>query len=101
MRSRRQRDADTSSSSMTARIVKWIGAATAVISLILGARQLMTIATDRVQRNRESAEITALARQQANRHEFAEAWRSLDRDEESSPTEATSAARLCDALGSP
>ena len=74
--------------------MKWIGAATAVISLILGARQLITIATDRAQRNRESAEFTALARQQAGRNEFAEAWRSLDRAEQRSRTEATDAARL-------
>jgi hypothetical protein len=74
--------------------VKWIGAATAVISLILGARQLITIATDRAQRNRESAQFTALARQQAGRNEFAEAWQSLDRAEERSRTEATNAARL-------
>ena len=94
MRSRRRRDADPDSSSTTARIVKWIGAATAVISLVLGARQLITIATDRAQRNRESAEFTALARQQAGRKEFAEAWRSLDRAEERSRTEATDAARL-------
>jgi len=51
--------------------VKWVGVATAVISLILGARQLVNIATDRAQRNRESAEFTALARQQAARNEFA------------------------------
>jgi len=74
--------------------LKWIGAATAVISLILGARQLVTIATERAQRNRLSAEFTALARQQAGRNEFAEAWRSLDRAEERSRTEATDAARL-------
>jgi Tfp pilus assembly protein PilF len=74
--------------------VKWIGAATAVISLILGARQLVTIATDRAQRNRESAEFTALARQQAGRNEFTEAWRSLDRAEDRSRTQSTDAARL-------
>ena len=84
----------TSSSSGSGRLLKWIGAATAVISLILGARQLITIATDRAQRSRESAEFTALARQQAERGEFAEAWRSLDRAEERSRTEATDAARL-------
>jgi len=94
MHARRWRDADPSSSSTSARIVKWIGAATAVISLILGARQLITIATDRAQRNRESAEFTALARQQAGRNEFAEAWRNLDRAEERSRTESTDAARL-------
>jgi len=88
------RDVDPTSSSTTARIVKWVGVATAVISLILGARQLVNIATDRAQRNRESAEFTALARQQAARNEFAEAWRSLDRAEERSRTEATDATRL-------
>jgi hypothetical protein len=94
MRSRRPRDAGSDSSSTTARIVKWIGAAATLISIILGARQLITIATDRAQRNRESAEFTALARQQAGRHEFAEAWRSLDRADERSRTEASDAARL-------
>jgi len=49
------------STSSSARLLKWIGAATAVISLILGARQLITIATDRAQRSRESAEFTALS----------------------------------------
>lgn len=94
MRSRLRRDGDPASSSTPTRVVKWIGAATAVISLILGARQLITIATDRAQRNRDSAEFTALARQQAGRGEFAEAWRSLDRAEERARTEATGAARL-------
>src|SRR5438093_508881 len=93
MASRQRRGADDSSS-RTSRVLKWVGAATAVISLILGARQLITIATDRAQRSRESTEFTALARQQADRSEFAEAWRSLDRAEERSRTEATAAARL-------
>jgi len=94
MRSPRRRVANPDSSSATARIVKWIGAATALISLLLGARQLITIGTERAQRSRESAEFTALARQQAGRGEFAEAWRSLDRAEERSRTEATGTARL-------
>jgi hypothetical protein len=80
-------------------VLKWNGAATAVISLILGARQLITIATDRAQRSRESAEFTALAHQQAGRGEFPEAWRSLDRAEERSRTEATDVARLDVAFG--
>jgi len=61
----------------SARILKWVGAATAVISLILGARQLITIATDNARRNRESAEFVALAQQQAARGEFADSWKSL------------------------
>jgi Tfp pilus assembly protein PilF len=90
----RQRRGAGGTSSGSGRVLKWVGAATAVISLILGARQLITIATDRAQRSRESAEFTALARQQAGRGEFAEAWQSLDRAEERSRTEATAAARL-------
>ena len=93
MASRQRRGTDDGSSRVS-RIVKWVGAATAVISLILGARQLITIATDRAQRSRESAEFTALARQQADRGEFAEAWRSLDRAEDRSRTDTTAAARL-------
>jgi len=94
MASRQRRGAGDTSSPASGRVLKWVGATTAVISLILGARQLITIATDRAQRSRESAEFTALARQQAGRGEFAEAWRSLDRAEERSRTEATSSARL-------
>jgi hypothetical protein len=85
----------------TAAVLKWVGAATAVISLIVGAREVITIITDRAERNRESAqrsresaELVALARQQAGRGEFAAAWKSLDRAEEKSPTGAISEARL-------
>jgi hypothetical protein len=91
---RKRNGSADSSSQASSRILKWVGVATAVISLILGARQLITIATDRAQRSRESAEFVALARQQAGRGEFAEAWRSLDRAEERSPTAAAAAARL-------
>jgi hypothetical protein len=74
MRLQQQRPAgDSSAPSSSGALLKWVGAATAVISLILGARQLITIATDRGQRTRESAEFTALARQQAGRGEFSEA----------------------------
>jgi hypothetical protein len=75
-------------------VLKWIGVATAVISLILGARQLVTVAMDRAQRSRESAEFVALARQQAARTEFVEAWRSLDQAEDRSRTAASQSARL-------
>jgi hypothetical protein len=95
MRSRKPRGAaDTGASSASARLLKWVGAATAIISLILGARQLFTIITDRTERSRESAEFTTLAQQQVGRAEFVEAWHSLDRAEERSRSEATDAARL-------
>ena len=86
MASRQRRGGGDTSLGVSGRVLKWVGATTAVISLILGARQLITIATDRAQRSRESAEFTALARQQAGRGEFAEAWQSLDRAEERSRT---------------
>ncbi len=76
------------------RTLKWVGAATAVISLILGARQLITIATDNAQRNRESAEFVALAQQQAARGEFADSWKSLDRADERARKATTDEARL-------
>jgi Tfp pilus assembly protein PilF len=79
---------------LSGRILKWVGAATAVISLILGARQLLTIATDNARRSRESAEFVALARQQAGRGEFVEAWKSLDRADERAKKTTTDEARL-------
>jgi hypothetical protein len=95
MRARARHSADDAASSSTAsRLIKWIGAATAVISLILGARQLIGIAADRAERSRASAEFTALARQQADRGEFTEAWQSLDRADERSRTRESDAARL-------
>ena len=85
---------DPAASSTVSRLVKWIGAATALVSLILGARQLIGIATDRAERSRAAAEFTALARQQAGRGEFAEAWQSLDSADERSRTPETDTARL-------
>jgi len=89
---RRQENGNPDSSKSA--VLKWIGVATAVISLVLGARQLITVAMDRAQRSRESAEFVALARQQAARNEFVEAWRSLDQAEDRSRTAASESARL-------
>jgi tetratricopeptide (TPR) repeat protein len=92
----------------SSRILKLIGAATAVISLILGSRQLVNIVSDRAERARQAeasarqaeatakkaAETVAVARQQAARGEYAEAWRTLDLADEQAPTDATAPARL-------
>jgi hypothetical protein len=80
--------------SRTARILKWVGAATAVISLLLGGRQLFTIAADYSRRAREASELVEIARQQASRGEFAAAWRSLDDAEALRGGDSTQAARL-------
>ena len=90
------------------RILKLIGAATAVISLILGTRQLVNIVSDRAERARQAeaaaqqadaaarhaAESVAVARQQAARGEYAEAWRTLDLADTQSRSDAAAAARL-------
>jgi len=83
------------------RILKWLTAATAVVSLILGGRQLINVASDRAERarqaeakQRDAAESIAIARQQAARGEYADAWRSLDRADERAATDDGSAARL-------
>ena len=77
-----------------ASILKWVGAVTAVISLILGGNQVVKLATERSQRSRASSELVALAKQQASRGEFAAAWTSLDQAEQQVKTEATADARL-------
>jgi Tfp pilus assembly protein PilF len=84
-----------------ARVLKWIGALTAVISLILGVRQLVTIVGDRAERARQTAErareseaSVAIARQQADRGEFAAAWRTLDQAEQQAHAKAVDDARL-------
>jgi tetratricopeptide (TPR) repeat protein len=83
------------------RILKLVGAATAVISLILGGRQLVNLVSDRAERARQAeasasqaAESVAVARQQTARGEYEEAWRTLDLADEQSRNDATAAARL-------
>lgn len=84
-----------------ARVLKWIGAATAVISLILGLRQIVTIVSDRserarqtAERARESAAAVSIARQQAERGEYDDAWRTLDHADQQARSETVDAARL-------
>ena len=83
------------------RALKWIGAATAVISLILGGQKLIDAIGERTARARESAarsrdasDAVTLARQQAARGEYVEAWKSLDRADERVRTSEADAARL-------
>jgi Tfp pilus assembly protein PilF len=84
-----------------ARVLKWIGAATAVISLLLGVRQIATIVSDRSEQARQTAEraresdaSVTIARQQADRGEFAEAWQTLDRAEQQARSDAVDGTRL-------
>jgi hypothetical protein len=83
-----------SSSSRGARALKWVGSITAVITLILGAQQLTTWIGDVVERRREAATQVDLARQQASRGSYSDAWSSLDRAEKLQPGEAVDSARV-------
>jgi hypothetical protein len=83
-----------SSSGWGARALKWVGAVTAVISLILGAQQLTTWIGDSLQRRRDAAMHVDLARQQASRGAFADAWASLDKAGALQPGEPVDSARV-------
>jgi Tfp pilus assembly protein PilF len=83
------------------RVLKLVGAATAVVSLILGGRQLVNVVSDRAERARqaeasaqEAAALVAVARQQTARGEYADAWRTLDRADEESRSDAAAGVRL-------
>ena len=81
-------------SSSPARALKWIGVVTAVISLLLGVRQLTTWISDVYSRQREADTLVEVARQQASRREFAAAWTSLDRATQVRAGEAVDRARV-------
>ena len=81
-------------SSWHTRALKWVGIATALISLVLGVRQLTTWIGDIYGRQREAATLVDVARQQASRGEFAAAWTSLDRAAQVRAGEAVDAARV-------
>jgi hypothetical protein len=61
------------------RTAKVIAAITAVITLVLGAHQIITRFGGYLQQTREASALTDIARQQAARGEYADAWSSLDR----------------------
>jgi tetratricopeptide (TPR) repeat protein len=77
-----------------ARTLKWVGVVTAVISLLLGVRQLTSWIGDVYGRQREAATLIDVARQQASRREFAAAWTSLDRAEKARAGETVDRARV-------
>ena len=76
------------------RALKWLGVVTALISLVLGGRQLVSWIGDVYGRQREAATLVEVARQQASRGEFATAWTSLERANEVRPGDAVDAARI-------
>jgi hypothetical protein len=74
--------------------LKWIAALTAVISLVLGVRQLATWLSDTASHRREAAALVEVGKQQASRGAFADAWKSFDRAEALRPDKAVDAARI-------
>jgi hypothetical protein len=77
-----------------ARTAKVIAAVTAVITLVLGAHQVVTRVGGYLQQHREATTLTEAARQQAARGEYAEAWTSLERAATLSNREALAALRV-------
>jgi tetratricopeptide (TPR) repeat protein len=90
-----------SASEFRDRAIKWVAAVTAIISLILGGQKLFELFTDRAERarqtterSRDASESVALARQQAGRGDYADAWKSLERADARVRTPEADQARL-------
>lgn len=86
--------ATSGTSGWGARVLKGIGVITAVISLVLGIHQVVTRVGGYWQQTREAKTLTEMARQQAARSEFTQAWSSLDRAAAAANSDAVAAARL-------
>ena len=61
------------------RLLKWVGAATAVLSLIFGLRTLTNLVVDRRARDQQVTELTGTAQLQRESFDYSSAWASLDR----------------------
>lgn len=59
--------------------LKWIGAATGIVSLVLGVNQLTRLVSEVRERQRQVAELRAVADEQQRASDFPAAWQSLDR----------------------
>jgi hypothetical protein len=65
------------SKSLVPKILKWIGIVTAVISLILGIREVINIVRENAERKSKAAELTNEARQLALSGLYSKAWDSI------------------------
>ena len=61
------------------RLLKWVGAATAVLSLIFGLRTLTNLIMDRRARDQQVTELLGTAQLQREAFDYSSAWASLDR----------------------
>jgi hypothetical protein len=62
-----------------ARVLKWVGAVTAVLTLVFGLRTLFTWISDTRMQRRQVTDLVETAQQQAKEKEFPAAWASLTR----------------------
>lgn len=60
------------------RVLKWVGAATAVLSLVFGLRTLANLITDRRAREQQVVELLGTAQLQREALDYQSAWASLD-----------------------
>jgi len=58
--------------------LKWVGAATAVLTLVFGVQQLIGVITSHVQRNRQVKELLATSEMQEQARDYAAAWSSAE-----------------------
>src|SRR5579863_10405985 len=59
-------------------VLKWVGYATAILSLIAGVRGLTGVINDRMEARRRVDALLVSARIQVQGHDYASAWKSLD-----------------------
>jgi len=59
-------------------LLKWVGYATAILSLIAGVRELNKVFADRIEARRKLTSLLASEQLQLRAHDYASAWRSLD-----------------------
>jgi hypothetical protein len=67
--------------------LKWIGATTALLSLIFGLRQLTLLISDARDRQRQITELMATGKLQQEARDYGSAWKSLSKAAELRPTD--------------
>jgi tetratricopeptide (TPR) repeat protein len=84
------------------RVLKWVGYATAILSLIAGVRGVQKMVADRVEARRKVEALLASERIQSRARDYKSAWRSLEQasqvDAESAPVHAAQEALAMDWL---
>jgi tetratricopeptide (TPR) repeat protein len=65
-------------SQVVVRVLKWVGAATAVLSLIFGLNQLVGLVSGSRAKNRRVAELLSTGRTQQEARDYAAAWKSFE-----------------------